>query len=89
MRNSRLSLHLALVLLACSPSSAGSREGPICDPPTVSFAAHGQTFNGIVCRGAWGCSCTVRFCPSCPLSAQSCSLTNCTNLPRPRYRAAR
>jgi hypothetical protein len=86
MRLFRLSVYFILAIsgFICSGSSAGSREVPVyCYPPTVTTVVRGQTFNGKVCRGYWGCTCAVWFCPQCstlPSPPLSCSLTKCRPL---------
>lgn len=91
MQRSRLLLCFALALPVFFGSSAESRESAVCDPPVVSIVSPGQTFNGIICRGPWGCSCAARFCAACSteLWAESCSLAKCRNLPPPHHRVLR
>jgi hypothetical protein len=89
MHHSRIPVCFGLILagLVFSAAGARSREVPVfCDPPTVTTVVRGQTFNGKVCRGYWGCVCAVRFCPQCstlPSPPLSCSLTACRPLPPP------
>jgi hypothetical protein len=93
MRRSQLSyLALATSVLVCSGPSAKAREQPVyCYPPAITIVAHGQLFNGKLCKGQWGCACARWFCPQCstPQSSTSdtgplaCEWTTCAPRPRP------
>jgi hypothetical protein len=89
VRPSLFSLQIAVALsgiVYCGPSTAAQTIMP-CYRSTLGTVVTGQTFNGKLCRGRWGCACTVVFCPVCnsPGSwAASCSLTTCTALPPPK-----
>jgi len=89
-RRSPFSRQIAVALAAivcCGPSAEAHMIMP-CYRPTTATAEAGQTFNGKVCRGQWGCVCTVVFCPVCNSAPgawpASCSLTTCRMLPPPR-----
>jgi hypothetical protein len=89
MRHLWILVHLTLAVAALVFSGAGarSREVPVfCDPPTITTVGRGQTFNGKLCLGYWGCVCAVRFCSQCstlPSPPLSCSLATCRPLPPP------
>jgi hypothetical protein len=88
-RLSSFSVQIAVALfgiVCCGPSAQAQTITP-CYRPTVATAASGQTFNGKLCTGKWGCACTVVFCPVCNSAgswAASCSFTTCRALPPPR-----
>jgi hypothetical protein len=71
----------------CGPGAEAQRIMP-CYRPTMATVETGQTFNGKVCRGEWGCACAVMFCPVCNSAPgawpASCSLTTCKDLPAPK-----
>ena len=87
-RPSLFSIQMAVVLfgvVCCGPGAEAQTIVP-CYRPTLATAEAGQTFNGKLCRGKWGCACAVTFCPVCnsPGSwAASCSFTTCKVLPPP------
>jgi hypothetical protein len=74
-------------IVCCGPSAAAKTIMP-CYRPTMATVETGQTFNGKLCRGQWGCACTVVFCPVCNSAPgswpASCSLTTCKVLPPPK-----
>ena len=85
-RLSFFSLQIAVALsgiVCCGPSAEAQSIMP-CYHPTVATVETGQTFNGKLCRGKWGCACTVLFCPVCNSARgswpASCSLTTCKAL---------
>ena len=88
-RLSLFSLQIAVALsgiICCGPSTAAQMIMP-CYHSTMGTVETGQTFNGKLCRGKWGCACTVVFCPVCNSAgswAASCSLTTCKALPPPK-----
>ena len=85
-RQSFFSLQIAVALsgnVCCGPSTEAQTIMP-CYRPTVATVETGQTFNGELCRGKWGCACRVVFCPVCNSAGSwpaSCSLTTCKVLP--------
>jgi hypothetical protein len=56
---------VALSGIVCCGSGVEAKMVMPCYRPTVATAATGQTFNGKLCMGKWGCACTVVFCPVC------------------------
>jgi hypothetical protein len=83
------SLQIAVVLsgIVCCGPSAEAQPIMLCYRPTMATVETGQTFNGKLCRGKWGCACTVVFCPVCNSAGSwpaSCSLTTCTALLPPK-----
>jgi hypothetical protein len=78
---------VALSGIVCCGSGVEAKMIMPCYRPTVATAATGQTFNGKLCTGKWGCACTVVFCPVCNSAGSwlaSCSFTTCKVLPPPR-----
>jgi hypothetical protein len=85
----RIALPLILALpwaLCAAPDARAQRLIPPCYRPTMSTVAAGQTFNGKLCRGPWGCVCTAQFCPVCGDAPwpSSCTITTCRALASPR-----
>ena len=89
-RSASFSLQIAVALsgIVCCGSGVEAKMIMPCYRPTVATAASGQTFNGKLCTGKWGCVCTVVFCPVCNSAPgswpASCSLTTCNVLPPPK-----
>ena len=88
-RLASFSLQIAVALsgIVCCGSGVEAKIIMPCYRPTVATAATGQTFNGKLCTGKWGCACTVVFCLVCNSAgswAASCSLTTCMALPPPK-----
>ena len=88
-RPSLFSIQMAVVLfgIVCRGPGAEAQTIMPCYNPTLATVEAGQTFNGKLCRGKWGCACTVMFCPVCNSAGSwpaSCSLTTCKALPPPR-----
>jgi hypothetical protein len=88
-RLASFSLQIAVALsgIVCYGSCVEAKMIMPCYRPTVATAATGQTFNGKLCTGKWGCACTVVFCPVCNSAGSwpaSCSLTTCKVLPPPK-----
>lgn len=83
-----LQITVALAAIVCYGPSAEAAMIEPCYRPTMATVASGQTFNGKLCRGAWGCVCTVQFCPVCNSAPgswpSSCSLTTCAAVPPPK-----
>ena len=83
----RFSLQIAIALsgIVCYGPGAEAETIMPCYRPTVATVETGRTFNGKLCRGKWGCVCTVAFCPVCNSAPgswpASCSLTTCKVLP--------
>ena len=74
-------------IVCCGPGAAAQTIMP-CYRSTMATVESDQTFNGKLCRGKWGCACTVVFCPVCNSAPgswpASCSLTTCKVLPPPK-----
>jgi hypothetical protein len=52
-----LQIAVALIGIVCCGPGAEAQMIMPCYRPTTATVATGQTFNGKVCRGKWGCAC--------------------------------